>query len=79
MNIVYGASAYPMGILSDRLDRKHLLLVGFGVLVVADVVLASSHGLLVTGLGVVLWGLHMGMTQGILSALVATKTFFGTI
>ena len=71
MNIVYGASAYPMGILSDRLDRKHLLLVGFGVLVVADVVLASSHGLLVTGLGVVLWGLHMGMTQGILSALVA--------
>ena len=71
MNIVYSLSAYPMGALSDRMDRKLLLVAGFAVLIVADLVLAFAPNLWIVMAGVALWGLHMGMTQSLLAALVA--------
>ena len=73
MNVVYSLTAYPFGKLSDRVSHHGLLLAGLAVLVSADVVLAvSTHwvGLL---LGVALWGVHMGMTQGLLAAMVAAQ------
>lgn len=71
MNVVYAVTAYPMGVLSDRVDRRLMLGVGFGVLMVADVVLAVTHEIWIVMLGVGLWGLHMGMTQGLLATMVA--------
>lgn len=71
MNVAYAGAAYPAGILSDKGDRLSLLLVGIGVLIVADLVLAWAPGLVGVGLGTALWGLHMGLTQGLISALVA--------
>ncbi|TQF81823.1 MFS transporter [Elioraea sp. Yellowstone] len=71
MNIAYALSAYPVGALSDRMDRVGLLLLGLALLVAADVVLAVTGGILGVGIGVVLWGLHMGCTQGLFAALVA--------
>ncbi|HYM30680.1 MAG TPA: MFS transporter, partial [Candidatus Cybelea sp.] len=71
MNVVYAALAYPMGALSDRVDRRLLLVAGFAVLILADIVLAFAPGIWIVMLGVGLWGLHMGMTQGLLAALVA--------
>ena len=71
MNVVYAASAYPFGKLSDRVNRRHLLAAGLALLVLADGVLASStHWAAVLG-GVALWGMHMGITQGLLATLVA--------
>ena len=71
MNIVYALSAYPAGVLSDRMDRGRLLALGLLVLVAADLVLAFAGGLAAVAIGVVLWGLHMGLTQGLLATLVA--------
>ncbi len=71
MNVAYAASAYPVGALSDRVDRVGLLLIGLGLLIAADLVLALAPGLVAIAAGVVLWGLHMGFTQGLLAALVA--------
>lgn len=71
MNIVYAASAYPVGVLSDRMDRRVLLMGGLVLLIFADVALAMAASIGVVALGVVFWGLHMGMTQGLLTALVA--------
>ena len=71
MNIVFAGSAYPLGALSDRVNRKQLLALGFLTLVVADLVLAWAPNLWVVMGGVALWGLYLGMTQGVLSALVA--------
>lgn len=71
MNVVYALSAYPMGVLSDRVDRKRMLMAGFGVLILADLVLAAAPNIWLVMLGVGLWGLHMGMTQGLLATLVA--------
>jgi MFS family permease len=71
MNIIYAGSAYPVGALSDRFDRKLILAAGFVVLIAADLALAFAPGLALVMVGVGLWGLHMGMTQGLLGALVA--------
>ncbi len=71
MNVVYAASAYPFGRLSDRGGRRLLLAVGIGFLIVADLLLAAADTIGLVGAGAVLWGLHMGATQGLLAAMVA--------
>jgi MFS family permease len=71
MNLVYAGSATPFGVLSDRIGRLRMLAVGLAALVAADLVLAFIPGLGGLFLGVALWGLYMGATQGLLSALVA--------
>ncbi|WP_025918147.1 MFS transporter [Herminiimonas sp. CN] len=71
MNVVYALSAYPFGKLSDGVSHTRLLAAGLLVLIAADIVLASSNAWPVVLLGVLLWGLHMGMTQGLLAAMVA--------
>ncbi|QVW25602.1 MFS transporter [Pseudomonas hormoni] len=73
MALFYMLSAYPAGRLSDRIPRTKLLCVGMGVLVLADLVLAQSSTVITMMLGVALWGLHMGFSQGILASLVADK------
>ena len=71
MNVVYTFSAWPAGALSDRIGRYGLLTAGFAVLIVADLLLAVNGSVITVMIGVALWGLHMGLTQGLLSALVA--------
>ena len=71
MNLVYAASAYPFGKLSDRMGHTKLLALGLLVLVAADLVLAYSSHWGVVLAGVALWGVHMGITQGLLATMVA--------
>ena len=71
MNIVYAVSSYPIGVLSDRLGKNGLLAIGIFLLIMADLMQAFGGNLYWVFAGVVVWGLHMGMTQGLLSALVA--------
>jgi MFS family permease len=71
MNLIYAISAYPFGTLSDRMSHMRLLTLGLLVLIAADVVLATNDHWSVVLLGVGLWGLHLGMTQGLLATMVA--------
>ena len=71
MNLIYAASAYPFGKLADRMSHTQLLTYGLFVLLVADLVLASSNHWSIVLLGVGLWGVHMGMAQGLLATMVA--------
>lgn len=71
MNLVYALAAYPFGKLSDRMRPKTLLAVGLIVLIGADLVLAASHHWGAVLAGVALWGIHMGITQGLLAKMVA--------
>ncbi|GMV37916.1 MAG: MFS transporter [Fimbriimonadales bacterium] len=73
MNAVYAGSAWPAGIASDRLGRVGALALGLLFLVLADVLLAVAGGVAVLLVGVALWGLHMGFTQGVLAAMVADR------
>jgi MFS family permease len=71
MALAYSLSAYPAGVLSDRLGRRGVLMAGLGLLLLADVMLALWPGWAGLALGVVAWGLHLGFTQGVFAALIA--------
>lgn len=71
MNLVYAVSAYPFGKLADRVQHKTLLAWGLVVLIAADLVLAMDGHWTTVLAGVALWGVHMGMTQGLLATMVA--------
>jgi len=71
MSIVYAAVSYPAGSAADRGHGPRLLSAGLIALVVSDLVLANADGGVTLFLGAALWGLHMGLTQGLLAALVA--------
>ena len=71
MNVVYALSAYPFGRLADAVSHAGLLGWGVAVLIVADVVLAHGGNGIGVWTGIGLWGLHMGMTQGLLATMVA--------
>jgi MFS family permease len=70
MSVVYALSAYPFGKLSDRMDHGRLLAAGLVALIAADLVLASSPHWGVVLVGVSLWSIHMGITQGLLATMV---------
>lgn len=81
MNIAYAGGAYPAGALADRLDAKGLLASGLALLIVADGLLAFASGAALLYAGSFAWGLHMALTQGLLSKLVvdaAPKALRGT-
>lgn len=71
MNVVYALSAYPAGVIADRGGPMRMLTLGLWLLVAADVVLTVTHGLAGAAIGIALWGLHMGFTQGVVASLVA--------
>jgi MFS family permease len=71
MYLVYSLMAYPCGVLADHVPRRLQLAVGAAILIGADFVLASASSFWATALGAALWGLQLGITQGLLGATVA--------
>jgi len=71
MNVFYAGAAYPAGAAADRISQRTLLLLGLVFLIAADLVLAFAKSPLIVFAGAALWGLHMALTQGLLSKLVA--------
>ncbi len=71
MNLSYALSAYPFGTLADQVSHMTLLALGLLVLMVADVILATTTHWVVVFAGIGFWGLHMGITQGLLATMVA--------
>lgn len=71
MNLVYSLSAYPFGKMSDSMNHTRMLQAGLLVLIAGDITLALSHHWSTLLIGVGLWGIHMGMTQGLLAAMIA--------
>lgn len=73
MHLVYGMAAYPVGVLSDRMGRHGMLAASLVFLIAADLVLAMAQTPAALVAGIVLWGLHMGFSQGILATLIADR------
>ena len=71
MALAYSLSAYPAGVLSDRVGRRGVLMTGLGLLVAADLLLALLPGWTGLAMGVAAWGLHLGFSQGIFAAMIA--------
>lgn len=71
MYLLFSVAAYPFGVLADHFDRRLQLGIGTVILIGADVVLANTSTIWLTTLGAALWGLQMGVTQGLLGATIA--------
>ena len=71
-SLVYALSAYPSGLLAQRYGRRVPLLTGMAVLLVSMLLLALP-GMPALWLGVALYGLHLGLTQGVFAAAVAAS------
>ncbi len=71
MSVIYALASYPAGLAADRGGQRALLVWGFLALIGADLALAAAASAAMLFAGIALWGLHMGLTQGLLSALVA--------
>ena len=71
MNIVFALCAYPLGKLADRVEHKLLLSAGLAALMGADLLLAHAHSLAPVFAGIAVWGVYLGMTQGLLATMVA--------
>ena len=71
MNLAYSLSSYPAGYLSDRIGVKSLLVPSLGVLLVANLVFAAGNSIWHILVGALLWGLHLGLSQGVFAALVS--------
>lgn len=73
--IVMSATSVPFtpiaGIWSDRLGRHAVIAAGFGLLVLAHAAFAYATSPAFVWLGAAIWGLHLALTQGVFSALVA--------
>ncbi len=71
MSIVYAVSAYPVGSLSDKINRRYFLLIGVFILIFSNLFLAFANSLILVFIGVSLWGLQLGFTQGTFNTLIA--------
>ena len=71
MNCIYAMTSYPFGKLADSTNHSTLLIIGLCVLLIADIALAVGGHWSVILAGVAFWGIHMGMSQGLLATMVA--------
>jgi len=71
MSVVYALLAYPAGLYVDRGRQGGLLQSGLLFLILADLVLANAHSTGIVVAGGALWGVHMGLTQGVFAAMIA--------
>ena len=70
-NVGFLALAYPAGALSDRMSPRSILMAGMGILIAANLLLAQDIGLIGLTIGILLWGAHMALTQGIFARMIA--------
>jgi len=73
MNLAYLLSAYPVGKLADRMAKPQLLVFGCAILAIANLTLAFASTPVLLIVGALLWGLHMGFTEGVFAAMVANS------
>lgn len=73
-NLFAMISAFPVGRLSDRLDRRYFLGFGFLLTIASNLVFAFANTKVPILVGASLWGLQMGMTQSLLLTKVSDTT-----
>jgi MFS family permease len=71
MYSIYSLAAYPFGILADHASRRMQPGIGAVILIGADMVVAAANTIWWTALGAALWGLQLGITQGLIGATIA--------
>jgi len=71
MNIAFSLSSYPFGKLADKLNPMKLLALGMVLLALANLLFAYAANYRILAAGIVLFGMHLGATQGIFSTIIS--------
>ncbi len=71
MNITFSLSSYPFGKLADKLNPMKLLALGMVLLALANLLFAYAENYRILAAGIVLFGMHLGATQGIFSTIIS--------
>ncbi len=74
MDIAHSAVAYIGGRFASMQYQKHLLTISFVLFIAADAMLFWGGGVSALAFGILLNGIHLGLSQGTLRALVARET-----
>jgi len=74
LNLFSAFSSYPVGHLSDRMNRSFLLILSFICLVISNLFLIFAGQVWVGMIGVALWGVQRGVTQTLFNAMIAEET-----
>lgn len=69
---IYALTAFPAGYLSDKYNRFILILTGISILIIANLAILIVPGKTGIVLGVVLAAIHVGITQGVMSAIISS-------
>lgn len=72
--IMHSIMALPIGKIADRHNRKKILLCGIFVLMLTNFTMVSSNSVMAVTACFFMAGIHMGMTQGLMSTLIAENT-----
>jgi MFS family permease len=73
-NATHSLSSLPIGMLSDRMSRYHLLALGIIILIISDLILATATNLTAVFVGIAIWGIQMGIHQNMFLALIADNS-----
>lgn len=71
MNVLYAASVFPVGLSFDRVGPRKLLMASLLLLAIAMLCLQQATSPAWVYLAAAFWGLHLGCSQGVLSALIS--------
>ncbi|MFT0891218.1 MFS transporter [Pseudochelatococcus sp. G4_1912] len=69
-NLTYSFSSYPCGVLADKYGRKTVMVFGTVALVVSDLCMYSASGLPIFFVGVLIWGIQLGIVHNMFVSLV---------
>ncbi|CAB50234.1 MFS transporter [Pyrococcus abyssi] len=70
-NVIYALSAYPIGYYSDKVGKKIIITIGFGIAGLASLIFAYANNLPTLLLAFVLYGLYMAIEDTIPRAYMA--------
>lgn len=65
--------SYPVGMISDRIPRVRMLILGIFLLIVSDLLLVYSNSGFFMLIAVCLWGIQIGVTQSMFIALIVDQ------
>ena len=70
-SLVSALVAYPIGKISDKVDRKNVLLFGFIIFTLSHLSIGLAPNLYFIFFGTMLWGTHEGITDSMFASLIS--------
>ena len=75
-NLVYAVTSYPAGLISDKVGKKRIYIIGLIIFSIVYLGFAISNSLALTWVLFALYGIYSASTEGVLKAWVSNLTSY---